>query len=162
MISFICVPSGDLPFLIRKVRESTAFVKGNVTMSSLICGKCSNSQISESKSTHNILCNFRELLWFWKEYYTRRGRDRLSIEFSSRIPFYHWKILVGMYVDCYEYMLLSYWHRNIVLWWWFRLRPSQFKCIPSTKSLRLSIENLYFIKHSCAAILARKCTNYLC
>ena len=28
-----------------------------------------------------LLLNFRELLWFWKEYYCRRGRDRLSLEF---------------------------------------------------------------------------------
>jgi Trpc4-associated protein len=41
-----------------------------------------------------LMVNFRELLWFWKEYYQRRGRDRLSLEFSSRIPFCHWHALV--------------------------------------------------------------------
>ncbi len=38
--------------------------------------------------------NFRELLWYWQEYYLRRGRDRLSIEFSSHIPFDFWYELV--------------------------------------------------------------------
>jgi hypothetical protein len=41
------------------------------------------------------MVNFRELLWYWREYYLRRGRDRLSIEFSSHIPFHHWSELVG-------------------------------------------------------------------
>jgi hypothetical protein len=42
------------------------------------------------------MVNFRELLWYWKEYYLRRGRDRLSIEFSSHIPFFHWHNLVDI------------------------------------------------------------------
>jgi hypothetical protein len=42
-----------------------------------------------------VMVNFRELLWYWREYYLRRGRDRLSIEFSSHIPFHHWSELVG-------------------------------------------------------------------
>lgn len=43
---------------------------------------------------HRVMVNFRELLWYWREYYLRRGRDRLSIEFSSHIHFYHWDSLV--------------------------------------------------------------------
>ena len=43
-----------------------------------------------------VMSNFRELLWFWREYYLRRGRDRLSIEFSSRIPFPYWLDLVDL------------------------------------------------------------------
>jgi hypothetical protein len=35
------------------------------------------------------------MLWYWIEYYTRRGRDRLSLEFSTHIPFYKWKEIVG-------------------------------------------------------------------
>ena len=35
--------------------------------------------------------NFRELIWFWTEYYTHRGRDRISLEFSSHIRFREWK-----------------------------------------------------------------------
>jgi hypothetical protein len=42
-----------------------------------------------------VMVNFRELLWYWREYYLRRGRDRLSIEFSSHIPFFQWNSLVG-------------------------------------------------------------------
>lgn len=42
-----------------------------------------------------VMVNFRELLWYWREYYLRRGRDRLSIEFSSHIPFSQWNALVG-------------------------------------------------------------------
>ncbi|KAJ1437421.1 hypothetical protein B484DRAFT_416580 [Ochromonadaceae sp. CCMP2298] len=40
--------------------------------------------------------NFRELMWYWQEYYLRRGRDRLSIEFSSHIPFRHWRHMVSL------------------------------------------------------------------
>lgn len=42
-----------------------------------------------------VMHNFRELLWYWQEYYLRRGRDRLSIEFSSHIPFRFWYEVVG-------------------------------------------------------------------
>lgn len=42
-----------------------------------------------------VMRNFRELLWYWREYYLRRGRDRLSIEFSSHVPFEQWQRLVG-------------------------------------------------------------------
>lgn len=40
--------------------------------------------------------NFRKLLWFWKEYYAFRGRDRLSLELSSRIPFREWAHVVDL------------------------------------------------------------------
>jgi hypothetical protein len=39
--------------------------------------------------------NFRELLWYWGEYYLRRGRDRLSIEFGAHIAFRYWYSVVG-------------------------------------------------------------------
>jgi hypothetical protein len=42
-----------------------------------------------------VMRSLRELLWYWTEYYLRRGRDRLSIEFSSRISFRFWYDLVG-------------------------------------------------------------------
>ena len=44
---------------------------------------------------NTVLVNFREILWYWAEYYTRRGRDRLSLEFSTHVPFYKWKEIVG-------------------------------------------------------------------
>lgn len=44
-----------------------------------------------------VLCkNFRQLLWYWREYYLRRGRDRLSIEFCYHIPFSYWNDLVDL------------------------------------------------------------------
>ncbi len=42
----------------------------------------------------DFLGNFRALLFFWREYYSARGRDRLSIEFSSRIPFAEWRAVL--------------------------------------------------------------------
>lgn len=45
-----------------------------------------------------VMTNFRELLWYWREYYLRRGRDRLSIEFSSHIRFSHFLNLVGKFL----------------------------------------------------------------
>jgi hypothetical protein len=49
-----------------------------------------------------VFRNFRELLWYWQEYYLRRGRDRLSVEFSSHIPFRYWQSVVG------EFILVNY------------------------------------------------------
>jgi hypothetical protein len=43
--------------------------------------------------------NFRYLLWYWNEYYLRRGRDRLSLEFSSHIPFSYWRKVTGMLIN---------------------------------------------------------------
>eukprot|EP01033_Poteriospumella_lacustris_P003200 gene3200-2353_t len=43
-----------------------------------------------------VMMNFRELLWYWREYYLRRGRDRLSIEFSAHIAFHHFLNLVDL------------------------------------------------------------------
>ena len=39
---------------------------------------------------HDILYNFRQVLWFWVEYYTHRGRDRLSLEYSSHLRYDDW------------------------------------------------------------------------
>ena len=50
-----------------------------------------------------IMRNLRGLLWYWREYYLRRGRDRLSIEFSTHIPFRYWMELVGK-----EYLLFPF------------------------------------------------------
>ncbi|VEU33346.1 unnamed protein product [Pseudo-nitzschia multistriata] len=44
----------------------------------------------------DIRKNFREVLWFWMEYYTHRGRDRLSLEFSSRMRFHQWMEVVAL------------------------------------------------------------------
>lgn len=44
----------------------------------------------------DVMRNFREVLWFWSEYYTHRGRDRLSLEFSSHIRFQEWSHVVSL------------------------------------------------------------------
>ena len=43
-----------------------------------------------------VFSNFRKLLWYWREYYLRRGRDRLSLEFSSHLPFKLWNTVVEL------------------------------------------------------------------
>lgn len=65
-------------------------------------GEFQSSQTSKADTpvpscsrSDRVMVNFRELLWYWREYYLRRGRDRLSIEFSSHIPFFQWNSLVG-------------------------------------------------------------------
>jgi hypothetical protein len=50
----------------------------------------------ESFHRSDILQNFREVLWFWVEYYTHRGRDRLSLEFSSHLRFSEWMEVVSL------------------------------------------------------------------
>ena len=45
---------------------------------------------------NNVMQNFREVLWFWFEYYTHRGRDRLSLEFSSHLRFQEWIEVVSL------------------------------------------------------------------
>jgi len=59
----------------------------------LITAASSSSTISNTPIT---ILNFRELLWFWKEYYTHRGKDRLSIEFSSHLRFEEWQSVVKL------------------------------------------------------------------
>lgn len=52
----------------------------------------SNSQQIGDRT--DVMRNFREVLWFWFEYYTHRGRDRLSLEFSSHLRFQEWMQVV--------------------------------------------------------------------
>jgi Trpc4-associated protein len=58
----------------------------------LYCSPC----VSSSSGGQQIMHNFRSLLFFWREYYLRRGRDRLSIEFNTRIPFKYWLELTNL------------------------------------------------------------------
>lgn len=44
----------------------------------------------------DVMRNFREVLWFWTEYYSHRGRDRLSLEFSSHLRFQEWSHVVSL------------------------------------------------------------------
>ncbi|KAL3661639.1 hypothetical protein V7S43_013398 [Phytophthora oleae] len=43
-----------------------------------------------------ICDNFRRLLWFWIQYYTPRGRDRLGLEHSSEVKFEEWRHVVSL------------------------------------------------------------------
>lgn len=43
-----------------------------------------------------LFVRYRKLLWFWQEYYMRRGRDRLSLEFSSHVLFPTWQAVVAL------------------------------------------------------------------
>ena len=52
-------------------------------------------EFNGNENRGNVLNNFRQLLWFWREYYRNRGRDRLSLEFSSHIRFTEWKSVVS-------------------------------------------------------------------
>ena len=46
--------------------------------------------------TGYVSSNFRSLLWFWIQYYTPRGRDRLSLEHSSEVKFDEWRTVVAL------------------------------------------------------------------
>ncbi len=58
-----------------------------------ILGSTHPQQIGDG---NDVMRNFREVLWFWMEYYTNRGRDRLSLEFSSHIRFQEWNQVVAL------------------------------------------------------------------
>jgi hypothetical protein len=47
----------------------------------------------------NCRANFRELLGFWRKYYRHRGKDCLSLEYSSRIRFSEWCHIVRVVLE---------------------------------------------------------------
>lgn len=49
-----------------------------------------------SGKTGYICNNFRGLLWFWIQYYTPCGRDRLGLEHSSDVGFEEWRHVVSL------------------------------------------------------------------
>ena len=53
-------------------------------------------QLQQIGDRSDVMRNFREVLWFWSEYYTHRGRDRLSLEFSSHLRFQEWQYVVSL------------------------------------------------------------------
>jgi hypothetical protein len=69
---------GFLGHLVRKVRDNSLIVNGDIT----------------EGGDPVVFENYRRLLWYWQEYYLRRGRDRLSLEFSSHIHFHLWNEVV--------------------------------------------------------------------
>jgi Protein of unknown function (DUF3689) len=64
-------------------------------------------RISTGTACHQILYNFREVLWFWVEYYTHRGRDRLSLEYSSRLRYDDWISVVTILITYLDNVLLT-------------------------------------------------------
>lgn len=64
----------------------------------------------EASGRQDYICkNFRGLLWFWIQYYTPRGRDRLGLEHSSDVKFEEWRHVVSLLCadDASETALLS-------------------------------------------------------
>jgi len=47
----------------------------------------------------SVLGNFQKLLWFWNEYYLLRGKDCLSLEYTSQIPFSEWTATYDVLVE---------------------------------------------------------------
>ena len=56
---------------------------------------------------NNILLNFRQVLWFWVEYYTHRGRDRLSLEYSSHLRYDDWISVVTILISYFDDILFK-------------------------------------------------------
>lgn len=83
LISIFAHRRGDLAKLVAQLRA----MDGN--------SKQSESSITTNGAT-SLLTRFRALLWFWSEYYTHRGRDRLSLEFSTHVRFREWKHVVDL------------------------------------------------------------------
>eukprot|EP00741_Cyanophora_paradoxa_P004770 tig00000828_g4628.t1 len=53
--------------------------------------------LEEERGRPGSVCsNFRELLSFWTGYYQSRGKDCVSLEFSSNIKFSEWEAIVGL------------------------------------------------------------------
>ena len=53
-------------------------------------------------SLFQVRGNFRELLQFWQAYYARKDRDRISLAFSSNLPFTVWQEAVDRLQRCLE------------------------------------------------------------
>jgi hypothetical protein len=75
-------------------REAPAYARiGSITGASPVGASSSFQRIGDRT---DVMRNFREVLWFWSEYYTHRGRDRLSLEFSSHLRFQEWNHVVSL------------------------------------------------------------------
>jgi hypothetical protein len=93
---------GELPRVLAELREScqsemrspppAAAGAADVVVNDLIDEE---EEKQKERGGKGIFENFRELCFFWTEYYTHRGRDRLSIEFSSHVRFAEWQSLVA-------------------------------------------------------------------
>lgn len=76
------------------LNDDESFEGGNLKMAASKPQATTATNVSSIGDRSDVLRNFRELLWFWKQYYTHRGRDRLSLEFSSHLRFQEWNEVV--------------------------------------------------------------------
>ena len=76
-------------------QEHTPYARSSPS-SRMGAGENERRQAQEIGDGNDVLRNFREVLWFWREYYTHRGRDRLSLEFSSHLRFQEWDSVVSL------------------------------------------------------------------
>lgn len=94
---YVSVDRGQLAYILKKVKRLAHhedMLSRHKESSDKYLENDDCIDISKRKNL-KLMHNFRELLWFWGEYYLRRGRDRLSVAFSSHIPFSYWERLVG-------------------------------------------------------------------
>eukprot|EP00026_Physarum_polycephalum_P006556 Phypoly_transcript_06604.p1 GENE.Phypoly_transcript_06604~~Phypoly_transcript_06604.p1 ORF type:complete len:536 (+),score=130.15 Phypoly_transcript_06604:135-1610(+) len=75
---------GELRPFITSIREEENAYKAN---------------LGKSVLPTSVLGNFQKLLWFWNEYYLLRGKDCLSLEYTSQIPFSEWTATYDVLVE---------------------------------------------------------------
>jgi hypothetical protein len=88
---------GQLPTCLNTIRRLADERVSNIRSS-----YDSDGDISDTPCENNLvggealMLNFRRLLWFWREFYLRRGRDRLSLEYTTHVPFKFFQNLVDL------------------------------------------------------------------
>jgi Trpc4-associated protein len=97
----ICCLNTALVFFI--IEDDPATLLDQITDESVSFVQCVGSSCTldlEPSSYQRVFCvpprpqargNFRELLQFWQAYYARKDRDRISLAFSSDLPFTVWQ-----------------------------------------------------------------------
>jgi hypothetical protein len=98
----------QLPALIHELKEMDRVGSIHATGSN---NTATGNPAGDSTSAFKLdaVHTFRQLLWFWQEYYGHRGRDRLSLEFSSHMRFHEWDAVVKLLTsdDASPYSLLN-------------------------------------------------------
>lgn len=69
--------NGELRSFIQSIRDDEASYRTEIGGKKVLPSPC-------------VTANFQKLLWFWHEYYLLRGKDCLSLEYTSQIPFHEW------------------------------------------------------------------------
>ena len=88
--------SGNLGGILEEIKQHVNAVTASLCLNYLPTSSNSNSYNSDSPAAYKLFRNLRELLWYWMEYYGKRGRDRLSLEFGTRIPCAEWMEVVHL------------------------------------------------------------------